>query len=107
LDLTKIGRFDFTAPDDARWPALRLARDVMAAGGLMGAVFNAAKEVALDGFIDGRLRFTQMAEIVEEVLERRAEEAAQGRDDMTLELVAQADQLARKAAEAAIQKRAG
>ena len=79
----------------------------MAAGGLMGAVFNAAKEVALDGFIDGRLRFTQMAEIVEEVLERRAEEAAQGRDDMTLELVAQADQLARKAAEAAIQKRAG
>ncbi|MFG6567262.1 1-deoxy-D-xylulose-5-phosphate reductoisomerase [Sulfitobacter sp. 1A13679] len=107
LDLTKIGRFDFTAPDDARWPALRLARDVMAAGGLMGAVFNAAKEVALDGFIDGRLRFTQMAEIVEEVLERRAEEAAQGRDDVTLELVAQADHLARKAAEAAIQKRAG
>ncbi|WPZ20619.1 1-deoxy-D-xylulose-5-phosphate reductoisomerase [Sulfitobacter faviae] len=107
LDLTKIGRFDFTAPDDARWPALRLARDVMAAGGLMGAVFNAAKEVALDGFIDGRLRFTQMAEIVEEVLERRAEEAAQGRDDMTLELVAQADHLARRAAEAAIQKRAG
>ncbi|MFG6528487.1 MULTISPECIES: 1-deoxy-D-xylulose-5-phosphate reductoisomerase [unclassified Sulfitobacter] len=107
LDLTKIGRFDFTAPDDARWPALRLARDVMAAGGLTGAVFNAAKEVALDGFIDGRLRFTQMAEIVEEVLERRAEEAAQGRDDMTLELVAQADHLARKAAEAAIQKRAG
>ncbi|MFG6563350.1 1-deoxy-D-xylulose-5-phosphate reductoisomerase [Sulfitobacter sp. 1A13421] len=107
LDLTKIGRFDFTAPDDARWPALRLARDVMAAGGLMGAVFNAAKEVALDGFIDGRLRFTQMAEIVEEVLERRAEEAAQGRNDMTLELVAQADHLARKAAEAAIQKRAG
>ena len=107
LDLTKIGRFDFTAPDDARWPALRLARDVMAAGGLMGAVFNAAKEVALDGFIDGRLRFTQMAEIVEEVLERRAEEAAQGRDDMTLELVAQADHLARKAAEAAIQKKAG
>ena len=79
----------------------------MAAGGLMGAVFNAAKEVALDGFIDGRLRFTQMAEIVEEVLERRAEEAAQGRDDMTLELVAQADHLARKAAEAAIQKKAG
>ncbi|MBO9431550.1 1-deoxy-D-xylulose-5-phosphate reductoisomerase [Sulfitobacter sp. R18_1] len=107
LDLTKIGRFDFTAPDDARWPALRLARDVMAAGGLMGAVFNAAKEVALDGFIDGRLRFTQMAEIVEEVLERRAEEAAQGRDHMTLELVAQADHLARRAAEAAIQKKAG
>ncbi|MEM5541889.1 1-deoxy-D-xylulose-5-phosphate reductoisomerase [Sulfitobacter sp. AS92] len=109
LDLTKIGRFDFTAPDDARWPALRLAREVMAAGGLMGAVFNAAKEVALDGFIAGQLRFTQMAEIVEEVLDARASDAFLGRgsDDMTLDLVGKADHLARKAAKAAIQKRAG
>lgn len=109
LDLTKIGRFDFTAPDDARWPALRLAREVMAAGGLMGAVFNAAKEVALDGFIAGQLRFTEMAEIVEEVLDARASDASLGRgsDDMTLDLVGQADHLARKAAKAAIQKRAG
>jgi len=109
LDLTKIGRFDFTAPDDARWPALRLAREVMAAGGLMGAVFNAAKEVALDGFIAGQLRFTQMAEIVEEVLDARASEASLGRgsDDMTLDLVGKADHLARRAAKAAIQKRAG
>ncbi|MEO9629040.1 MAG: 1-deoxy-D-xylulose-5-phosphate reductoisomerase [Sulfitobacter sp.] len=109
LDLTKIGRFDFTAPDDARWPALRLAREVMAAGGLMGAVFNAAKEVALDGFIAGQLRFTEMAEIVEEVLDARASDASLGRgsDDMTLDLVGQADHLARKAATAAIHKRAG
>ncbi|UOA31612.1 1-deoxy-D-xylulose 5-phosphate reductoisomerase [Sulfitobacter sp. DSM 110093] len=109
LDLTKIGRFDFTAPDDARWPALRLAREVMAAGGLMGAVFNAAKEVALDSFIAGQLRFTEMAEIVEEVLEARAADASLGRgsDDMTLDLVGQADHLARKAAKAAIQKKAG
>ncbi|EDQ04109.1 1-deoxy-D-xylulose 5-phosphate reductoisomerase [Sulfitobacter indolifex] len=109
LDLTKIGRFDFTAPDDARWPALRLAREVMAAGGLMGAVFNAAKEVALDGFIAGQLRFTQMAEIVEEVLDARASDASLGRgsDDMTLDLVGKADHLARKAAKAAILKRAG
>ncbi len=109
LDLTKIGRFDFTAPDDARWPALRLAREVMAAGGLMGAVFNAAKEVALDGFIAGQLRFTQMAEIVEEVLDARASDASLGwgSDDMTLDLVGEADHLARKAAKAAILKRAG
>ncbi|MEX3315587.1 1-deoxy-D-xylulose-5-phosphate reductoisomerase [Sulfitobacter sp. PS-8MA] len=109
LDLARIGQLDFTAPDDARWPALRLAREVMAAGGLMGAVFNAAKEVALDGFIAGQLRFTQMAEIVEEVLEARADEAARGRgrDAMTLDLVAEADHFARKAAWAAIQKRAG
>ncbi len=109
LDLTKIGRFDFTAPDDARWPALRLAREVMAAGGLMGAVFNAAKEVALDGFIAGQLRFTEMAEIVEEVLDARASDASLGRgsDGMTLDLVGKADHLARKAAKAAILKKAG
>ncbi|KTF06144.1 hypothetical protein MGSAQ_002360, partial [marine sediment metagenome] len=46
---------DLPRPDETRWPALRLAREVMAAGGA-GAVFNAAKEQALDDFIAGRIR---------------------------------------------------
>jgi len=69
LDLAKIGSFEFRAPDDVRWPALRLAREVMARGGMAGAVFNAAKEVALDGFVEGKLRFPQMAQIVEDTME--------------------------------------
>tara|TARA_R110002049_G_scaffold10127_1_gene50083 strand:- start:37166 stop:38341 length:1176 start_codon:yes stop_codon:yes gene_type:complete len=107
LDLGRIGQLDFSAPDDARWPALRLARDVMAAGGLTGAVFNAAKEVALDGFIAGQLQFTQMAQVVEEVLDHLVGQSGVVQMAMTLDNVAQADHLARQAARAAINKRAG
>ncbi|UOA27473.1 1-deoxy-D-xylulose-5-phosphate reductoisomerase [Pseudosulfitobacter sp. DSM 107133] len=107
LDLAAIGSLTFRAPDTARWPALRLAREVMARGGLAGAVFNAAKETALDGFIAGQLNFTAMAEVVEQVLTRL--DAAGGHIDaaMTLDNVAAADHVARKAARDIIEKRAG
>jgi len=107
LDLAKIGSFDFRAPDDIRWPALRLAREVMARGGMAGAVFNAAKEVALDGFIGGKLRFPQMAEIVENTMEALFPDNGVIDAAITLDNVAQVDHLARQAAWAAITKRAG
>ncbi|SHI44931.1 1-deoxy-D-xylulose 5-phosphate reductoisomerase [Palleronia salina] len=69
LDFAALGQFTFRAPDEVKYPALRLAREVMAAGGLSGAVFNAAKERALDGFLDGRVSFPQMAEVVEATLD--------------------------------------
>ena len=98
LDLAALGQFSFREPDEVRWPALRLAREVMARGGLAGAVFNAAKETALDGFIAGHIRFTDMAGVVEDVLSDEA--ATEGLIDavMTLDNVAQADHLARQAA---------
>ncbi len=107
LDLAKIGSFDFRAPDDIRWPALRLAREVMARGGMAGAVFNAAKEVALGGFIGGKLRFPQMAEIVEDTMEALFPDNGVIDAAITLDNVAQVDHLARQAAWAAITKRAG
>lgn len=107
LDLAKIGSFDFRDPDDIRWPALRLAREVMARGGMAGAVFNAAKEVALDGFIEGKLRFPQMAEIVEDTMEALFPDNGVIDAAITLDNVAQVDHLARQAAWAAITKRAG
>ena len=107
LDLAKIGSFDFRAPDDIRWPALRLAREVMARGGMAGAVFNAAKEAALDGFIEGKLRFPQMAEIVEDTMEALFPDNGVIDAAITLDNVAQVDHLARQAAWAAITKRAG
>ena len=67
LDLVKLGALTFRAPCETRWPALALAREVMRIRGLAGAVFNGAKEQALDGFIAGQLRFTDMASVVEEV----------------------------------------
>ncbi len=107
LDLAAIGQLDFRAPDDARWPALRLAREVMAAGGLSGAVFNAAKETALDGFIAGQIGFAQMAGVVEDTLAQLSRDSGHIAATMTLDNVAQMDHLARQAAKAAIKNRAG
>lgn len=107
LDLAAIGQLDFRAPDEVRWPALRLARETLHAGGMTGAVFNAAKETALDGFIAGRLGFTQMAQVVEDALSHLSTERGLIDDAMTLDNVAQVDHLARQAAQSAIHKRAG
>ena len=97
LDLAQVSRLDFHAPDAARFPALRLARGVMADGGLAGAVFNAAKESALDAFIGGRIGFMDMARLVERVLERGIP-GLEGAT-MTLDMVAGADHMGRQAAE--------
>ncbi len=69
LDFARLARLDFEAPDEARFPALRLARLAMERGGLQGAVLNGAKEIALEAFIDGRCGFLEMAEITGAVME--------------------------------------
>ncbi len=68
LDLAKLGSLHFEAPDEKRFPALRLAREVMQAGGVAPVALNAAKEVALDRFFAGEIGFLDMAWLVEEVL---------------------------------------
>ena len=70
LDFSKISQMTFRAPDADRYPALPLAWRVMETGGLSGAVFNAAKERALDGFIDRQIGFLDMARVVEKTLDR-------------------------------------
>lgn len=105
LDLAKIGQLSFREPDEARWPALRLAREVMERGGLSGAVFNAAKETALDGFLARQIAFPAMAEVVEDVLQTVDHGLIDA--EMTLDTVLQADQMAREAAKRIIENRAG
>ncbi len=101
LDLAALGALTFRAPDMARFPALRLAREVMALRGLAGAAFNAAKEVALDHFIAGGLGFMQMAEVVEATLARLSGEMVLSNPPLSLDDVLAADHLARiRAAEA-------
>jgi 1-deoxy-D-xylulose-5-phosphate reductoisomerase len=70
LDLIKVGRLDFEAPDLDRFPALGLARQAMAAGGAKPAILNAANEIAVASFLDSRVGFLQIATIVRETLER-------------------------------------
>jgi 1-deoxy-D-xylulose-5-phosphate reductoisomerase len=76
LDFAALGRLDFSRADPERFPALRLARQVLGLGGLAGAVFNAAKEAALDAFLIGAVGFLDMAVLVEHVLEQLGPEAA-------------------------------
>ncbi|MEC3948941.1 1-deoxy-D-xylulose-5-phosphate reductoisomerase [Sphingobium sp. HWE2-09] len=68
LDLARIGRLDFEAPDTERFPALRLARAAAEAGGATPAILNAANEVAVAAFLAGRIGFLDIAMIVEDVL---------------------------------------
>jgi len=70
LDLARIGRLDFEAPDLDRFPALRLARAAAAAGGAAPAILNAANEVAVAAFLARRIGFLDIAMIVEDVLDR-------------------------------------
>jgi 1-deoxy-D-xylulose-5-phosphate reductoisomerase len=70
LDLAALGRLTFEAPDLARFPALDLARQALAAGGAAPAVFNAANEVAAFAFLDRKLGFLNIAAVVAETLER-------------------------------------
>ncbi len=104
LDLAAAGQLTFRAPDEARHPALRLAREVMRAGGLTGAAFIAAKDRALDAFLDGRIGFTDMAAVVEDTLDALSSQGLD-RAAITLEGVGDTDHLARQAADAAIARR--
>lgn len=98
LDLAAVGAMTFRAPCETRYPALRLARGVMAARGLAGAVFNGAKERALDHFIAGRMGFMDMSAMVEDTLDRTG--GARGfAGDITLDNVQAADHMARQAAD--------
>ncbi|MEE4668977.1 1-deoxy-D-xylulose-5-phosphate reductoisomerase [Pseudomonas alliivorans] len=68
LDLFRIGQLDFQAPDEERFPCLRLARQAAEAGGSAPAMLNAANEVAVAAFLDGRIRYLEIAAIIEDVL---------------------------------------
>lgn len=68
LDLFAIGRLDFERPDEQRFPCLRLAREAVQAGGSAPAMLNAANEVAVEAFLQRRIRFTDIARMIDSVL---------------------------------------
>jgi 1-deoxy-D-xylulose-5-phosphate reductoisomerase len=69
LDLAKIGQLTFEAPDEIRFPALRLAREVLRRGDSAPTVLNAANEEAVSAFLDGKIGFLDIARIVEDTLQ--------------------------------------
>lgn len=93
LDLFAVARLDFQAPDEQRFPCLRLAREAADAGNSAPAMLNAANEVAVEAFLQRRIRFPQIPSIIEHVLNQEAVVAVP-----TLEAVFAADQRARSLA---------
>ncbi|QQS55549.1 MAG: 1-deoxy-D-xylulose-5-phosphate reductoisomerase [Candidatus Competibacteraceae bacterium] len=77
LDFSRLGKLEFQAPDFARFPCLRLAFAALEAGGTAPAVLNAANEVAVQAFLDRRIRFTDIAAAVEHALEQVPASAAE------------------------------
>lgn len=70
LDMIALGRLDFSAPDYARFPCLRLAQQAAATGATAPAILNAANEVAVTAFLQRRLRFDQIHRVIDTVLQR-------------------------------------
>ena len=95
LDLFKIARLDFEAPDTQKFPCLRLAFDALKAGGNAAAIMNAANEVAVEAFIKEKIHFTDIAALIESVMENSQIKAVND-----LEMLIISDQEARISAEA-------
>jgi 1-deoxy-D-xylulose-5-phosphate reductoisomerase len=93
LDLASIGGITFEQPDLDRFPCLRLAYRALESGGTMSAVLNAANEIAVQAFLDGRIRLSEIAEINEAAMDEHEPVAAS-----TLEAVLSADEWARERA---------
>lgn len=90
LDLLTLGSLDFYPPDEAAFPCLNLARQAFTQGGTAPALLNAANEVAVSAFLQRRIRFTQIAELLDQVMQLIAPKPAN-----QLELLLSEDQRAR------------
>ena len=91
LDLAKIGQLTFQRPDMEKFPALRLGYRAASAGGTLPAVMNAANESAVQAFLDRKIRFTEIASLVEKVMDKH-----QGLNNPSLEDITAADTWARE-----------
>ncbi|HXI86405.1 MAG TPA: 1-deoxy-D-xylulose-5-phosphate reductoisomerase [Parvularculaceae bacterium] len=105
LDFAKVAMLTFEAPDADRFPALRLARESAARGGVFPAMLNAANEVAVAAFLSGNLKFLDIAGVTEQVLEQAGRLNGPARLT-TLEEAVAADQEARRFAARAVAARA-
>jgi 1-deoxy-D-xylulose-5-phosphate reductoisomerase len=102
LDLAALGRLTFEAPDEDRFPALKLARQALQAGGVAPIVFNAANEVAALAFLDRRLGFLNIAAVVADTLSRVTASGVDSGSDSACDAALAVDAQARRMAESII-----
>jgi 1-deoxy-D-xylulose-5-phosphate reductoisomerase len=80
LDLTRAGQLEFLPPDHERFPCLGLAYRALRAGGTLPVVLNAANEIAVDAFLDGKLGFTSIPRVIERTMNAHAVESVSTED---------------------------
>jgi 1-deoxy-D-xylulose-5-phosphate reductoisomerase len=97
LDLFQVKRLDFEAPDFERFPCLQRAYDAVRAGETMPAILNAANEVAVASFLDGRIRFTAIPDVIKQAMDTVDNVKA-----TDIDAVLEADAVARRVAESYI-----
>ena len=102
LDLTRVGRLTFFEPDADKFPCLRLARVALERGGAAPVVLNAANEVAVAAFLDRRIGFTAIAELIEGALD-----GSRAGDPASIEACVAVDVETRRAVARAIETRGG
>ncbi|HWV14937.1 MAG TPA: 1-deoxy-D-xylulose-5-phosphate reductoisomerase [Cellvibrio sp.] len=102
LDIIATARLDFSAPDYQRFPGLRLAQQAAEQGATAPAILNAANEVAVAAFLSGHIRFDQIAEVIDDVLQRHERV-----EPTSIELVIASDQSARQLAQTLIARLQG
>ncbi len=100
LDLAKLAQLTFEAPDPVRFPALRLARSALDRGAAITTALSAANEIAVEAFLDGRIRFLDISSTVEEALSHLegAEAGLLAKMPSSFDEVKAVDQAARRAA---------
>lgn len=82
LDLAKMGQLTFEAPDETRFPALRLAREALQKGGAAPIILNAANEIAVQAFLEGRIGFLDIVSTVERALDKMEHAPVRSLDDV-------------------------
>lgn len=97
LDLTEIGTLSFCKPDHDRFPCLNLGYESLRTGGTMPATMNAANEIAVDAFLNGGIRFTEIADVIRHTMDAHVPKTV-----ATLEDALEADRWAREKAESLV-----
>ena len=97
LDLTEIGTLSFCKPDHDRFPCLNLGYESLRTGGTMPAAMNAANEIAVDAFLNGGIRFTEIAEVIRHTMDAHTPKAVSSLEDAL-----EADRWAREKAESLV-----
>jgi len=97
LDLTEIGTLTFCKPDHDRFPCLRLGYESLRIGGTMPAAMNAANEIAVDAFLNGGIRFTDISDIIQSTMQAHTPQPV-----LSVEAALEADRWAREKADSLV-----